>query len=118
MSFGKLGGLALVGGASYLFLSRKVFVSAEGEQSHYELLVVGGGTGGLTVANQIKQKRPSMKMALVEPSDIHHYQPGWTMVAGGLLNWEKTRDQTKKYIPSGVLFTSASFIRQILFLLF
>jgi len=56
-----------------------------------KILVVGGGTGGLTVANQIynKFKREGKGLAdgdiaILDNAHYHYYQPGWTLVGGGL----------------------------------
>ena len=42
---------------------------------HYQILIIGGGTAGITIAAQLKIKDPSLKMGIIEPSDKHYYQP-------------------------------------------
>lgn len=70
--------------------------------SHYQVLIIGGGTGGITVAAQLKRKNKSLSIGLVEPSDTHYYQPAWTLVGAGTFDFEKTKRKEVDYIPKGV----------------
>lgn len=65
--------------------------SALPDKDRFKILVVGGGSAGLTVANQIYNRfkaagksLSSGDVAIVDPSDDHYYQPGWTLVGAGL----------------------------------
>jgi len=52
-----------------------------------QVLVVGGGTGGVTAAAQLSRATGgpgANSIAIVEPKEQHWYQPMWTMVGGGL----------------------------------
>jgi sulfide:quinone oxidoreductase len=71
-------------------------------KSHYEVIIVGGGTGGIMTAAQLKLKRPSTSVAIVEPSDKHIYQPAWTLVGAGTFDYDKTVRDEKAQIPKGV----------------
>ena len=67
-----------------------------------DVLIVGGGAAGITVAAIIRRQRPQLSVSLIEPSDVHYYQPGWTIVGGGEYTLEKTRRATASLIPNGV----------------
>jgi sulfide:quinone oxidoreductase len=41
----------------------------------YEVLIVGGGSGGLSVAAQLRNRTDAPQVAIIEPSDKHYYQP-------------------------------------------
>jgi sulfide:quinone oxidoreductase len=69
---------------------------------HHQVLIVGGGAGGITVAARLKRFRPSLDVAILEPSGEHYYQPGWTLVGGGVFTMEQTRRQEADLIPAGV----------------
>jgi len=43
--------------------------------SHYEILIIGGGSAGLTVAAQLAARIGGGAIAVVEPSTKHYYQP-------------------------------------------
>jgi sulfide:quinone oxidoreductase len=68
----------------------------------FDVVVLGGGNGGLSVVSRLRRARPSLKVALIEPSDKHYYQPAWTLVGGGVYNNADTERDEAQYIPEGV----------------
>ena len=50
------------------------------------MVVVGGGAGGIATASSLLRRRPGLTIAIVEPRDTHYYQPGWTLVGGGVFD--------------------------------
>jgi sulfide:quinone oxidoreductase len=66
------------------------------------ILIVGGGAAGLTAASQLRRARPDLALTLLEPSRDHYYQPGWTLVGGGVFTLEQTHRQEADLIPPGV----------------
>lgn len=68
---------------------------------HYSILIVGGGTAGITVAALLRG-RGEADIAIVEPSDKHYYQPLWTLVGAGVMAKEVTERAEADYIPDGV----------------
>jgi sulfide:quinone oxidoreductase len=72
-------------------------------RDHYKILILGGGSGGLTVAARLKKKLASKDydLAIVEPATTHDYQPLWTLVGGGVCKKEESRRQEARYIPAG-----------------
>ncbi|XZE19738.1 FAD-dependent oxidoreductase [Pirellulaceae bacterium SH449] len=71
-------------------------------KDHYSILIVGGGTAGITVAAQLRRKNKGSDIAIVEPSTKHYYQPLWTLVGGGVFPKEKSERDEKTLIPPGV----------------
>lgn len=43
--------------------------------SHHQIIIVGGGTAGITVEARLRNADPSLDIAVVEPSEKHYYQP-------------------------------------------
>ncbi len=72
-----------------------------GEPSH-EVVIVGGGAAGIATAASLLRRRGDLDIAIIEPSNVHYYQPGWTMVGGGVFHPEQTRRITSKLIPEQV----------------
>jgi sulfide:quinone oxidoreductase len=70
--------------------------------AHHQILIVGGGAAGITAAAQLKRARPALDVAILEPSTDHYYQPGWTLVGGGVFSMDQTRRSEADLIPSGV----------------
>lgn len=66
---------------------------------HFEILIVGGGAGGITVAGQLLDLEPSLNIGIVEPSEYHYYQPIWTVVGAGVVPREDSRRTTAEVIP-------------------
>ena len=67
----------------------------------YDVLVIGGGAGGIASAASLKRRRSSLRIGIVEPSDTHNYQPGWTLVGGGVFQLDQTRRPMSSVIPKG-----------------
>nr|XP_030698669.1 sulfide:quinone oxidoreductase, mitochondrial isoform X3 [Globicephala melas] len=71
-------------------------------KNHYEVLVLGGGSGGITMAARMKRKVGAENVAIVEPSERHFYQPIWTLVGAGAKPLASSGRPTASVIPSGV----------------
>ena len=73
-----------------------------GATVHHKVLIIGGGTAGITVAARLRRADRSLDIALIEPQTKHYYQPLWTLVGAGIVNKEVTERQEASYIPRGV----------------
>lgn len=69
---------------------------------HYRILIVGGGAAGISVAAHMRRKQSGMDVAIIEPSEVHYYQPAFTVVGGGEYDFEKTKRSEGSLIPKGV----------------
>ncbi|MGB0807115.1 MAG: NAD(P)/FAD-dependent oxidoreductase [Salibacteraceae bacterium] len=72
-----------------------------GNKKH-QIVIIGGGTGGVMVAAQLKRAKSNLNIAIIDPTDTHIYQPANTLVGAGLMDYEDTLKDEKKMIPSGV----------------
>ena len=68
----------------------------------YDVVIVGGGAGGVSVAASLQSRKSSLSIAIIDPADIHYYQPGWTMVGGGIFEASQTAKTMGSLIPRGV----------------
>ncbi len=68
----------------------------------YDIVIVGGGSAGIATAASLLKRRSDLAIALIEPSEVHYYQPGWTMVGAGAFSQEFTRRTEKSVMPRGV----------------
>ncbi len=68
------------------------------------VLVVGGGSAGITVAAHLLLRMGSVlkkrySVAILEPSEVHYYQPMWTLVGGGIYPKEYSQRPEASLIP-------------------
>jgi len=69
---------------------------------HYPVLIIGGGAAGVSVANNLRRVNKDIGIALVEPSEQHYYQPGFTIVGGGAYTLKQTQRREADLLPSSV----------------
>jgi sulfide:quinone oxidoreductase len=70
--------------------------------THHKVVIVGGGAAGITVAARLRRASEGLDVAIVEPSDKHHYQPLFTLIGAGLFPKQVTERDERHYIPKGV----------------
>ena len=70
--------------------------------ANYNVVIVGGGAAGISVAASLKSRSPQTNVAVIDPADVHYYQPGWTMVGGGIFEASSTARTMGSLIPRGV----------------
>ncbi|MEZ5912071.1 MAG: TIGR01244 family sulfur transferase [Paracoccaceae bacterium] len=70
--------------------------------TRFDVLIMGGGAGGVSVAASLLKRRPNLSIAIVEPRDDHFYQPGWTLVGAGVFDAATTRRRMGEVLPDRV----------------
>ncbi len=70
-------------------------------KQHFEVLIVGGGTAGITVAAQLLQSDSPPRVGILDPAEKHYYQPLWTLVGGGVVPKEESERLEADVIPDG-----------------
>ena len=71
-------------------------------QQHHQILIIGGGNAGISVAAQLLRKRKSLQIAIMEPSEKHFDPPAWTLVGAGTCDIPETVRSEASVMPSGV----------------
>lgn len=74
----------------------------------HAVVIIGGGAAGIAVAASLRARKPDLDIAIIDPADIHYYQPGWTMVGGGIFSPETTARTMGSLIPAGVRWIKAA----------
>ncbi|GAB4332907.1 MAG: FAD/NAD(P)-binding oxidoreductase [Dehalococcoidia bacterium] len=69
---------------------------------HHEVVIIGGGNAGISVAARLRRARKDLDIAIIEPSTKHYYQPLWTLVGGGVFPKERSERDESSVIPRGV----------------
>lgn len=66
----------------------------------HQIIVIGGGSAGITVAARLLRKG-YQDVAVIEPADTHYYQPLWTLVGGGQADAASTARSEASVMPKG-----------------
>ncbi|KAK9318966.1 hypothetical protein V1517DRAFT_282656 [Lipomyces orientalis] len=93
--------------------AQKNFATASSVSStarNHRVVVIGCGTAGLAISHQLLRsgKFAQDDIAVVDPAAWHHYQPGWTLVGGGLKTKEELRSPLNSLINPKLKFYNDS----------
>ena len=101
-------GYDLAGLKSRLDAKDKALTGGIGPVTMYDVLVIGGGAAGISTAASILRRRKDTNIAIVEPKTTHYYQPGWTLVGGGVFRRDQTKREMEGLMPKGVQWIKAA----------
>lgn len=82
--------------------SNSANTSASAAKASFDIVIVGAGSGGIAAASSIRKRNKRLSIALIDPASDHYYQPGWTMVGGGVFDAPSTRRSMESLIPADV----------------
>lgn len=74
----------------------------------HAVVIVGGGAAGIAVAASLLARQPDLDVAIIDPADIHYYQPGWTLVGAGVFKPAQTARTLASILPRGVTWLKAA----------
>ncbi len=74
----------------------------------HDVLIIGGGAAGQAVTGSLLQRRPDLDIAIIEPRQEHYYQPGWTLVGGGVFERKQTVRPMAEVMPQQVKWYQAA----------
>lgn len=66
------------------------------------IVIVGGGLGGIAIANRLSSLLDGARLTLIDAKQEHNYQPGYTLVGTGIWPVEKVINRNADYHPSGL----------------
>ncbi len=71
---------------------------------HHQILIVGGGAAGITVAARLRKAEHNIPLdiAIIDPAESHYYQAAFTLVGGGAYKLDDTRRNEADLIPTDV----------------
>ena len=81
---------------------------ADQADASHQVVIVGGGAAGIAVASSLLARSPQLDIAIIDPADAHFYQPGWTMVGGGIFKASSTARTMASVIPTDVRWIKAA----------
>lgn len=74
----------------------------------HDIVIIGGGAAGIGTASSLLKRKAGLDIAIVEPRDEHYYQPGWTMVGGGVFKPAQTVRKMASLMPKSVTWIKES----------
>ena len=75
---------------------------------YFDVAIVGAGAAGIATAASLKKRQRHLSVVLIDPAETHYYQPGWTMVGGGVFQAPSTARSTASVVPENVAWIQQS----------
>ncbi len=72
------------------------------QDSVKQVVIVGGGSAGISVATSLLKRKSDLDITIIDPAGDHYYQPGFTLVGGGVFTVDETRRSMASVMPKKV----------------
>ena len=70
-----------------------------------KILILGSGAGGTMCATKLRRELgKEWKITIIDPDEMHHYQPGWLFIPFGIYKADDCRKHKRDFIPTGIDF--------------
>jgi len=93
--------MGLTGGTA-MMMGAPTKVEASSTDKAVNIVVVGGGAGGLMATVRLSKAASNAKITLIAPNEIHLYQPGQVFMAAGLYTESDIQRNNTDFIPDSV----------------
>ncbi len=77
----------------------------------HQIVIIGGGNAGLSVASKLRAANKQLDIAVIEPATHHFYQPAWTLVGSGVFDIRKTMRDEAAVMPKGITWIQKKVVR-------
>ncbi len=67
-----------------------------------KIVIAGAGAAGLSMASRLAQRLDGATITIIDGRKAHYYQPGFTLVAGGIKSKDYVTSTTAEYLPKSV----------------
>jgi sulfide:quinone oxidoreductase len=83
-------------------------VPVEVAVASHDIVIIGAGAAGIAVASSLLARDRNLDIAIIDPADVHYYQPGWTMVGAGVFDPGTTAREMVAVLPRKVHWIKAA----------
>lgn len=88
-------------GASLALLPAARLQAADKVRTPARIVIIGAGAAGLTCASLLASRLEGAQITLIDERKAHYYQPGYTLVAGGIKPAGYPVSTTAEHVPPG-----------------
>ena len=67
-----------------------------------KIIIIGGGAAGISMAAQLLRKLSNPDITIIDPSERQYYQPGFTLISGGVYGADDVWKPQAECMPEGV----------------
>lgn len=92
--------LMAVAGAFFALGTEKAYAAKS--RARARIVIIGGGAAGISMASRLKRAVAEPDITIIDPSDKHFYQPGFTLIGGGVYGKDDVWKRQEDCMPSGV----------------
>ena len=92
--------LMAVAGAFVALGTEKAYAAKSNARAR--VVIVGGGAAGISMASRLRRAVAEPDITIIDPSDKHFYQPGFTLIGGGVYGKDDVWKRQEDCMPSGV----------------
>jgi len=93
--------MGLTGGAA-MMMGAPTKIEASSTDKAVNIIIVGGGAGGLMATVRLSKAASNAKITLIAPNEIHLYQPGQVFMAAGLYTESDIQRNNTDFVPDSV----------------
>ncbi|CAB3778710.1 bifunctional protein tyrosine phosphatase family protein/NAD(P)/FAD-dependent oxidoreductase [Pararobbsia alpina] len=83
-------------------------VPVERAVASHDIVIIGAGAAGIAAASSLLARDRNLDIAIIDPADVHYYQPGWTMVGAGVFEPGATVREMAAVLPREVHWIKAA----------
>ncbi|MFP7570426.1 NAD(P)/FAD-dependent oxidoreductase [Marivita sp. S2033] len=80
--------------------------SAQAVETNAQIVIIGAGAAGTSLANRLVRRLDGARITILDPSPMHFYQPGLSLVAAGLKPASYTESDTTEWLPKDITLIS------------
>ena len=92
--------LMAVAGAFIMLGTDKAYAAKSNARGR--IVIIGGGAAGISMAARLKRLLKNPDITIIDPSDRQYYQPGFTLIAGGVYGADDVWKPQDECMPDDV----------------